>query len=223
MRVSVLIPVYNRESYLRRCLNSVVNQTHKDIDILIWNDGSVDGSERIAKSYNDDRIRVFNSPHKGVAHARNKLLDACETEYAVWVDSDDEVHHRLIERQLAFSDGGITRCSYIKADGYPVQLSGEIKSVTPRECPIWTLFFRVDDAPEFHERATFAGSDIVWRDLMFRNLGLKKFPKCSDEALYFYYMRHQDRIGAQKRLPKNRKKHQETLTEIQKFRKMMNI
>ena len=223
MKVSILIPIYNREKYLRRCLNSVVNQTHKDIDILIWNDGSTDDSEKIIKSYDDDRIKLLNSPHKGVAHARNRLLENCETEYAVWVDSDDEIHHRLIERQIAFNDGGITRCSYMKADGYPVQLNGEIKRVVPKECPIWTLFFRVEDAPKFHEPATFAGSDIVWRDLMFRNLGLTEFPKCSNEALYFYYMKHEDRIGRQKRLQKNRKKHQETLTEIQQFRRMMGI
>ena len=90
-KVSVIIPVYNMESYLKQCLDSVCNQTLKDIEILCINDGSTDDSEKILKTYaeHDDRIILFNQKNTGVAAARNLGIEHAQGEYVIFMDPDD--------------------------------------------------------------------------------------------------------------------------------------
>ena len=64
-KVSLIIPVYNTEKYLKKCLDSVINQTLEDIEIIIINDGSTDNSEKIIKSYKDKRVNILNKKIKG--------------------------------------------------------------------------------------------------------------------------------------------------------------
>ena len=96
-KVSIIIPVYNVESYLRRCLDSVVNQTLKDIEIILVNDGSTDGSLAICEEYakNDDRIKIITRKNGGLSAARNTGLDNATSEYIGFIDSDDWVDKPL--------------------------------------------------------------------------------------------------------------------------------
>ena len=89
--ISVPIPVFNAERYLRRCLNSVVNQTYRNLEVIIVDDGSSDGSGQICDDYaaRDSRIRVIHQENKGVAAARNAALDIATGDYILFVDSDD--------------------------------------------------------------------------------------------------------------------------------------
>ena len=94
INVSVIIPVYNTEQYLRQCLDSVINQTFQDIEIIIVNDGSTDNSVNIIKEYQqkDSRIVFVDfSNHKGVSDARNVGIKLVKSEYITFVDSDDWV------------------------------------------------------------------------------------------------------------------------------------
>ena len=90
-KISVIIPVYNVEKFLRECLDSVVNQTMRDIEIICVNDGSTDGSLDILKEYakKDDRIIVINQTNGFVESARNNGLKIAKGEYIQFVDSDD--------------------------------------------------------------------------------------------------------------------------------------
>lgn len=90
-KVSVIIPVYNVEKYLRECLDSVVNQTLQDIEIICINDGSTDNSLEILKEYakRDERIDIIDSINKGVSTARNLGIDKSQGKYIIFVDSDD--------------------------------------------------------------------------------------------------------------------------------------
>ena len=74
IKVSIVVPVYNSENYLKECLDSLINQTLKDIEIICINDGSKDSSLQILEEYakNDSRIRIFNQKNQGVSVARNK-------------------------------------------------------------------------------------------------------------------------------------------------------
>lgn len=92
-KVSIIVPVYNVEKYLKRCLDSLVNQTLKDIEIICVNDGSTDGSLAILDEYvrNDDRIVVINQENSGQSVARNRGIDVAKGEYIGFVDSDDWV------------------------------------------------------------------------------------------------------------------------------------
>ena len=92
-KISVIIPVYNVEQYLERCLDSVAGQTLKDIEIICINDGSTDGSLKILENYaaKDNRIKVINQENKGAAVARNAGLEIAAGEYLGFVDPDDNI------------------------------------------------------------------------------------------------------------------------------------
>ena len=89
--ISIIIPVYNVEKYLDECLNSAVNQTFNDIEIICVNDGSTDSSLEILESHasRDKRIKIINQKNKGLSGARNTGLDAAKGKYIYFMDSDD--------------------------------------------------------------------------------------------------------------------------------------
>lgn len=98
-KVSVIIPVYNVENYLKECLDSVINQTLKDIEIICIDDGSTDKSLDILKEYakKDTRFIVLTQENKGAAIARNKGLDIARGEYVIFLDSDDFFEKNFLE------------------------------------------------------------------------------------------------------------------------------
>ena len=98
-KVSIVIPTYNVESYLRECLDSVVNQTLKDIEIICVNDGSTDNSLQIIQEYaaKDDRIKVIDKPNSGYGHSMNIGLDNATGEYLGIVEPDDYVELNMYE------------------------------------------------------------------------------------------------------------------------------
>lgn len=93
IKVSVIVPVYNTEKYLDECLRSIENQTLKEIEIILVNDGSKDGSYKILEKHakNDNRIKVLNQENAGVAAARNHGLREAKGDYVAFVDSDDVI------------------------------------------------------------------------------------------------------------------------------------
>jgi glycosyltransferase involved in cell wall biosynthesis len=98
-KVSVIIPVYNAEKYLRKCLDSVVNQTLRDIEIICVNDGSTDGSFATLEEYakKDSRIVIINQNNGGLSCARNSGLGITKAEYITFIDSDDWVELNMCE------------------------------------------------------------------------------------------------------------------------------
>lgn len=99
-RVSVLIPVYNVEKYLARCLESVIHQTLRDMEIICINDGSTDGSLGILREFaaRDPRLRVIDKPNTGYGHSMNQGLHAATGEYIGIVESDDYADPEMMER-----------------------------------------------------------------------------------------------------------------------------
>lgn len=91
--ISVIVPVYNTEKYLDRCIQSILSQTYTDFELLLINDGSTDSSGVICERYaeQDSRVRVFHKKNGGVSSARNMGLDNARGEWIGWVDSDDYV------------------------------------------------------------------------------------------------------------------------------------
>ena len=99
IKISIIIPVYNSEKYLEKCLDSLVYQTLKDIEIIVVNDGSTDSSEAIIKNYmkKDKRIKLLNKSNGGQASARNLGLTKATGEYIMFIDSDDYVEKDMCE------------------------------------------------------------------------------------------------------------------------------
>lgn len=104
--ISVIVPVYNAEKYLARCVDSIVCQTKKELEILLIDDGSTDSSGAICDSYlADSRVRVFHIVNGGVGAARNFGISQATGKYIAFVDSDDVCHPELLERlHSALSD-----------------------------------------------------------------------------------------------------------------------
>ena len=103
--ISVIIPVYNTERYLRRCLDSIARQTYTDWEALCVNDGSTDGSPAILREYasRDSRFRIISKPNGGLSDARNAGIAAAAGEYLNFVDSDDLIHPQTFEIALALA------------------------------------------------------------------------------------------------------------------------
>jgi glycosyltransferase involved in cell wall biosynthesis len=97
------MPVYNTEKYLNESIESILNQTFKDFELLIINDGSTDKSEEIIKSYTDERIRFINNEgNKGIPYTRNKGIQLSKGKYVAILDSDDYSYPDRLEKQIKF-------------------------------------------------------------------------------------------------------------------------
>ena len=99
-KISVIIPIYNVEAYLPQCLDSIINQTLKNLEIICINDGSTDGSLKIAEKYaeKDKRIIIINQQNQGLPNARNSGLKIATGEYIMFIDSDDWIDTDYIEK-----------------------------------------------------------------------------------------------------------------------------
>ena len=97
--ISIVVPVYNVEKYLERCVNSLINQTYEDIEILLIDDGSRDGSGQICDEYvkKDSRIKAFHKENGGLSDARNYGMERATGEYIAFIDSDDYIEPDMME------------------------------------------------------------------------------------------------------------------------------
>ncbi len=105
-RVSIIIPIYNIVGYLHRCLDSVLSQTLEDIEVLLIDDGSTDGSEKICDEYaeRDSRVKVFHLENGGVSRARNMGISAATGDYIGFVDADDWIEADMFSSLVSAAD-----------------------------------------------------------------------------------------------------------------------
>lgn len=116
--ISIIIPVYNVEAYLKQCVESVLKQQYKNIQIILVDDGSTDGCGELCDMFQkeDDRIEVIHQRNKGLSVARNRGLDAAKGKYIAFIDSDDYVAESFISglyKMLIQYDAQIACCNYI--------------------------------------------------------------------------------------------------------------
>lgn len=95
--ITIIINVYNGEEYISRCIESVINQTYKNLEILIINDGSTDNTLKICENYKDSRIRIITTQNLGLSFSRNVGIENAKGEYLYFVDSDDFIEGDTIE------------------------------------------------------------------------------------------------------------------------------
>ena len=117
--ISIIIPVYNVEKYLDRCLESVVSQTYNNLEIILVDDGSTDSSSRLSDDWakKDKRINVFHKENGGLSDARNYGVTKSKGTYIFFVDSDDCISEKTIEilnDLLTKNDADIACCNYVK-------------------------------------------------------------------------------------------------------------
>lgn len=130
-KISVIVPVYNTEKYLDRCIQSILAQTYTDFELLLVDDGSTDSSGAICDKYaeQDSRVRVFHKENGGVSSARNQGLDNAKGEWITFVDSDDWVDREFFNILSKSSKPDIL-ISYYVADGWSRWVSVPFEDAT---------------------------------------------------------------------------------------------
>lgn len=146
--ISIIIPVFNVEKYIEKCVNSLLDQTYKNIEIILINDGSADNSGAVCESLakNDSRIVVLHQNNSGVSAARNNGLDVMKGEFVTFVDSDDYVDSQFIEclyNALSINNADIATCGH-----YRVEFDGSLKKI-----------YHLSDNPE--EIICMSGKDSI--------------------------------------------------------------
>ena len=119
--ISVIVPVFNTEEYLNRCLDSIINSTYKELEIICVDDGSTDCSAEILEQYTsiDNRITIIHQDNQGVSVARNKGLESAVGEYVCFIDSDDWIHEQFftyLHRAITENAADIALCDFKRCD-----------------------------------------------------------------------------------------------------------
>lgn len=197
-KVSVLIPCFNREKYIAISIKSVLEQTYKNFEIIIYDDGSVDKSVAIIKKlqakYKCIRL-ITSNVNRGVSYARNVLLKSCTTQYACWLDSDDLMDRLRIKVQLELmSKDKLIFSNWCwlhenkRGDWRPTQRNTHRTAFA-------TLMFPVNKKILFKEEIKLGGEDWEWIKRMRNEYKTEVIVK---DRLYLVRY-HEDRIGAWKK------------------------
>lgn len=141
--VSIIVPVYNVEKLLERCVSSLINQTYKNIEIILIDDGSTDGSGSLCDSFslNHNNVTVVHQKNEGLSSARNTGLHVASGEYVLFVDSDDYIKKEACERLLLMAKQ--LNCEIVAADSYKV-IGNDVMTDLNREMKEHSVFTGVD-------------------------------------------------------------------------------
>ncbi|CVK16459.1 Glycosyltransferase involved in cell wall bisynthesis [Apibacter mensalis] len=180
-KVSVIVPVYNVEPYLRKCLDSIINQTFKEIEIIIINDGSTDNSQLIIDEYalKYDNIRSVIQSNKGLSEARNTGIKHASGKFLAFVDSDDWIEREMIQEMyhLAIKHSAeIVVCSLQNIDN-----QDKILKKLPELHHLPEKIILSQDFSIFGEMSCFACNKIFKREL-FNNISFPKNMHFEDVA-----------------------------------------
>ena len=137
--ISIIVPIYNAEKYLSKCINSLINQTKKEIEIILINDGSTDRSEEIINNYRDERIKYFKNENQGIGKTRNFGIEKATGKYLMFVDSDDYLKEDACEilfKKAEKEKLDLVICNYYKVDEETEQKK-EVKEIKPTKKPYY--------------------------------------------------------------------------------------
>ena len=127
MGLSVIVPVYNGEKYIKDCLESIINQTYKDLQIIVVNDGSTDNTEAIVGEIadKDSRVQLINKENGGVSSARNVGLEYVNKDCITFVDDDDTLDldmYEILMKYAEYNEYDIVHCGYKRINDETVKL-----------------------------------------------------------------------------------------------------
>ena len=172
MKISVIVPVYNAERYIQRCVESILNQSAEDIEIILVDDGSGDGSGEICDEYGDnyDNIKVIHKENGGLSSARNAGLQAATGDFISFIDCDDVYHKdflKIMLWEMIEKNCDIAQCDFVR-----------FEESLPKDCETYGYNSSVYDTEEVlvrdyvHMKHTFETSVCVkvYKKFVFENL-----------------------------------------------------
>ncbi|WP_418748343.1 glycosyltransferase family 2 protein [Faecalibacillus intestinalis] len=173
--VSIIVPVYNVQDYLKDCLESIRKQTYKDLEILLINDGSKDKSGEICDQYSkiDSRIRVFHKNNGGLSSARNMGLNNIKGEYVCFIDSDDIIDNMFIEKLFQIMikyNVDMVKSNFYKKDQDKIKDSKKVKLFSPEEACYDFLFTKYSLRKAMKSTST----DALYKREVFKNIRYKE-------------------------------------------------
>jgi glycosyltransferase involved in cell wall biosynthesis len=194
-KISVIIPVYNVEKYLARCLNSIIKNTYKNIEIILVNDGSKDKSQEIIDKYKNkygNIIKAREQENKGPAEARNVGIEMASGEYLMFIDSDDFIKEDYIENYVKT----LKEADYdLVAGGYHKWIDGKITYTIALQDEPWAKFMIMGPYTKLYKKSFLQENNIkfvkvnIGEDIYF-NLqvnALAKKVKIIDYVGYYWY------------------------------------
>jgi glycosyltransferase involved in cell wall biosynthesis len=177
--VSVLLPVYNRERLIADAIRSILAQSFADLELIVVDDGSTDGSAEVVKSFSDSRIRIVSHPaNRGIPAARNTALDEARGRFIAWLDSDDVARPSRLAEQVGFLERNheiamVGSCAG-KIDGEGRRLGGiRLVPFASEDIRAWHLF-----TPAFQQSAIMGRAEVL-RGYRYR----EDYPVCEDLEL----------------------------------------
>ena len=213
LKVTVQIPVYNGEKYLKECLESILNQSFTDFECLIIDDGSSDGSAAVIESFRDPRVRfVRNERNMGISLTRNRGFDLARGEYIALMDCDDVCPPERLARQVAFMDAHpeVGICGSWVQEMYPdgqmikeqlrryPQDDAPIRRMMMQDCPLWNPSLMLRKSMVRQHRLYYnpdfkLGEDF---DLVVRAAAVTQLANIPEALLY--YRRHENQISTRR-------------------------
>ena len=206
--ISVLMPVFNGERYLEMAIDSILNQTFKDFELIIINDGSTDFSEKIIFSYNDSRIKYYkNSENIGLIATLNKGIDLCNGRFIARMDADDISLPKRLQKQWDFlnthSEYAMVGSDMEKIDNNNQHI-GNIKKYCPAQLIKTQLFFKnafahstmlirkdILNKFRYNENYIYAEDYFLWSQIAF------KYPVANLPGILIKYREHQQSVSVQ--------------------------
>lgn len=209
--ISIIVPVFNVNEYLRHCLDSIINQTYTDFEVIMVDDGSTDGSGSICDRYaeQDSRFTAIHIENQGVSTARNTGLERIRGDYVLMVDGDDCIHERMLEILFDLVSSGdydfamctSEACSEIGAANLRSQLASDVEPLElSRDDCMYNLFVKKTlDADvvwnKLYRRELLEGAQFnhdAAQDFEFNNIVYQRVNKAVfiAEPLYIYMIRH---------------------------------
>lgn len=213
--ISVIVPIYKVEKYLKKCIDSIINQTYKNLEIILVDDGSPDNCPKICDEYasSDSRIKVIHKKNGGLSDARNAGMTEATGKYISFVDSDDYVspdfiqslYDTIVREESDIAECGVVKVYDDKEDGY--EISGDESAVTYNthdalhqlllegefKQHVWNKLYRADLVLDVPYAVGKLNEDEFWTYQVFGKA--RKVSKIS-KTMYFYLQRSTSIIGS---------------------------
>lgn len=164
--ISIIVPVYNAEKYLKKCLDSLVNQTKKELEFILINDGSTDKSEEIIKTYKDKRIKYFKNKNQGIGKTRNFGIEKSSGKYLMFLDSDDYFSSYACE--ILYKEAEKEKADLIVFDYYRVE-KGNLNEVKIESFNATNI----KDDPNLLLKVNLGPCNKIYKTDLIKNNGIK--------------------------------------------------